>query len=417
MLLSSFASGAGLLQIPTWLPGACAWLAGLTLAHKLTRFQVGQAVCMGGIGLAGIGFAVSQGDWSWWPAVRAGNHPLLAMLGAVTFMQLVTRAATDDKPLPRGPRAVWQTLAATHFFGAVINISAPVLIGERIAHNSRLTPLQARVVSRAFVAASMWSPFFIAMAVILDFVPNAQFGVVAGVGLLASTTLMICCAWSLSRAPDATHFVGYPLRAGALWVPALLSGLVLGGHQCLPTLPVLTLIEGAALGVVLVVLVLKRPRTAAAELYRHVTERLPGMAGEIALFLGVSVMSAGIAVAVKHSHLQLAPSTLHAGGAALLMATLTALAIIGVHPVASVAVLASLWSFEALNGNLLGIVFVLVWGLGLVASPFSGTSFVFQNRFGLRTLDLLRWNGGYVVFGCGLGVVVLYGYEAWSGLI
>ena len=87
------------------------------------------------------------------------------------------------------------------------------------------------------------------------------------------------------------------------------------------------------------------------------------------------------------------------------------------HPVASVAVLASLWSFEALNGNLLGIVFVLVWGLGLVASPFSGTSFVFQNRFGLRTLDLLRWNGGYVVFGCGLGVVVLYGYEAWSGLI
>ena len=109
--------------------------------------------------------------------------------------------------------------------------------------------------------------------------------------------------------------------------------------------------------------------------------------------------------------------SLHAGGAALLMATLTALAIIGVHPVASVAVLASLWSFEALNGNLLGIVFVLVWGLGLVASPFSGTSFVFQNRFGLRTLDLLRWNGGYVVFGCGLGVVVLYGYEAWSGLI
>ena len=114
---------------------------------------------MGGIGLAGIGFAASQGDWSWWPAVRAGNHPLLAMLGAVTFMQLVTRTATDDKPLPRGPRAVWQTLAATHLFGAVINISAPVLIGERIAHNGRLTPLQARVISRAFVAASMWSPF------------------------------------------------------------------------------------------------------------------------------------------------------------------------------------------------------------------------------------------------------------------
>jgi hypothetical protein len=39
-------------------------------------------------------------------------------------------------------------------------------------------------------------------------------------------------------------------------------------------------------------------------------------------------------------------------------------------------------------------VFLLVWGLSLVASPFSGTSLVFQTRFGLRSMDLLRWNGG-----------------------
>lgn len=70
-------------------------------------------------------------------------------------------------------------------------------------------------------------------------------------------------------------------------------------------------------------------------------------------------------------------------------------------------VLASLWSFEALNGNLLGIVLVLVWGWGLGASPFSDTSFVWQNGGGLRALDCVRWTGGYGVFGGGLGVVVL----------
>ncbi|MSQ68822.1 MAG: hypothetical protein EXR83_11640 [Gammaproteobacteria bacterium] len=151
---------------------------------------------MGAIGLAGIVFAASQGDGSRWPALRAGNHPLRAWLGAVTFVQLVTRTETDGRALPRGPWAVLQTLAATHLFGAVINICAPVLSGERMARAGRLTSLQARLISRAWVAASMWSPFFIALAVLVDFVPHAQFGIVAGIGFLTAFALMTCCARS-----------------------------------------------------------------------------------------------------------------------------------------------------------------------------------------------------------------------------
>ena len=58
--------------------------------------------------------------------------------------------------------------------------------------------------------------------------------------------------------------------------------------------------------------------------------------------------------------------------------------------------------------------FLLVWGLSLVASPFSGTSLVFQIRFGLRSMDLLRWNGGYVAMGYCVGVGVLFGYQWWA---
>lgn len=89
-----------------------------------------------------------------------------------------------------------QTLAATHLLGAVLNICVPVLSGERLARAGRLTSLQARLISRVWVAASPWSPLFIALAALLDFVPHAQPGIVAGVGLLTAFALMFCCARS-----------------------------------------------------------------------------------------------------------------------------------------------------------------------------------------------------------------------------
>ena len=413
MMLASLLGASGLLPGEPWLPGLLAWLAGLLLLADLNRFQRVQSGLMFAVGAAGLAWAASLGDFSWRSAVSGGNHALLAMLSAVTFLRLITGTGPLDGPLPRGRRAVLQTLAATHLFGAVINISAPVMVGERVAQHGRLSTLQGRVISRAFVAASMWSPFFIAMALILQYLPHARFTVIAGGGFLASFLLLAWCAWRLPRAADAERFVGYPLRWQALWAPSLLSGFVLGGHLLLPQLPILPLIQGAALGVVGLVLPWQRGWQAGAALLSHARERLPGMAGEFAMFLASSVMSAGIDAAVRHSGLSLAPATLHAGGASALMAGLLLLTLVGIHPVATLGVLAGAWPLRQYDGDLLGIVFLLVWGLGLVASPFSGTSFVFQARFGARPLDLLRWNGAYVVGGYLLGVAMLYAYEGW----
>ncbi len=415
MMVSSFLSGSGLLPDLAALPGACAWLAGALLLRGLSRFQWLQAAIMCGLGLTGILIAIANDDWSWWPALQKGNHGMLAMLASVSFLRLITETGISNTPLPRGPRAVLQTLAATHLFGAVINISAPVVIGERIAQQGRLSPLQSQAVSRAFVAASMWSPFFIAMALILQLLPGAQFMVISAAGFIASGVMMAWCCWFLPRAPGAADFVGFPLRVQALWPPVLLSACVLGGHWLLPRLSILILIEGAALGMVLAMLPLVRGRAAPGVLLGHLRERLPGMGGEIAMFLGAAVMSAGIEAAVRHGHLALAPATLDATGASLLMLGLVLLALLGIHPVASISALAGIWDFKMLDGNLLGIVFLLVWGLGLVAAPFSGTSIVFQSRFGLHSLDLLKLNGGYVLFGCGVGSAVLFGYQWWHG--
>ncbi len=410
MMLFSFAAGVEARGLPAWLPGACAWLAGLLLLPGLTRFQALQAALMSLVGLAGIAYASAHGNWAWWTGLRDGNHALLAMLAAVSFLRPITSTGDADEVLPRGRRAVLETLAASHLFGAVINISAPVLIGERIAGARGMTALQAKTVSRAFVAASMWSPFFIAMALILHYLPGARLPVISGIGFATSAMLMLFCAWSLPRDPGAPEFTGFPLHWRALWAPLLLSACVLSGHALLPDLSVLVLIEGAALGVVLGVLLLRRPGDAAGVLSRHVRERLPEMRGEVAMFLSAAVMTAGIGAAVGMSDLVLAPAGFGPGAAALMLATLIVLAVGGVHPVVSISVLASLWPLERYDGNLIGGVFLLAWGLGLVISPFSGTSLVFQGRFGLRTLDLLRWNLSYVLVGYAVGVGILYLY-------
>ncbi|HMM77208.1 MAG TPA: hypothetical protein PJ986_15965 [Gammaproteobacteria bacterium] len=413
MMIGSFAGGIGL-PVPAWWPGACAWLAGALLLPALTRFQAMQAALMSLVGILGIAWAGAHGDRSWWPGLRDGNHALLAMLAAVSFLRPVTASGVSDEPLPRGRRAVLETLAATHLFGAVINISAPVLVGERIAPRRGMTPLQAKTISRAFVAASMWSPFFIAMALILHYVPNARLPVISGLGFTASALMMAYCAVTLTRDPSAADFTGYPLHWRALWPPVLLSACVLSGHALLPELSVLVLIEGAALGVTLAVLLLRRPRETGALLARHVRERLPDMRGEFAMFLGAAVMTAGIGAAMGLTDVVLAPTSFGPGTAAVLLAALILLAVIGVHPVVCISVLAGLWPFARYDGNLLGAVFLLAWGLGLVISPFSGTSLVFQGRFGLRTMDLLRFNLAYVGLGYGIGVALLYGYARWA---
>ena len=407
MMVCSFAAGAGLTALPAWLPGSFAWLAGLLMLPGLSRFQAGQAAFMSLTGLIGIGYAVSLGHWQWWPTLRDGNHSLLAMLTAVSFLRPVTSTGVEHEALPRGRRAVLETLAATHLFGAVINISAPILVGERITGPGGMTPLQAKTVSRAFVAASMWSPFFIAMALILHYVPAARLPVISGIGFATSALLMAFCAWTLTRDPTADGFTGYPLHWQALWAPLLLCACVLSGHAVLPELSVLVLIEGAALGVVLGVLLLSRPREAAAVLGGHVRERLPDMRGEVAMFLSAAVMTAGIGAAVGLTGVVLAPDSFGLGTAAALLAALIVLAVVGVHPVVSISVLASIWPFAQFDGNLLGAVFLLAWGLGLVISPFSGTSLVFQGRFGLRTIDLLRWNLPYAMVGYVIGVAMM----------
>lgn len=406
---------AGILRdpvlLPGWLPGAFGWLAGALLLREIGRYHRVQILLMCGAGAAAIAFASLHGNRSWIPELAAGNHALLAMLAAVSFLRLLAgEVGAAGGALPRGPRAVRSTVLAAHLLGAVINISAPLIIGDRIALRGRLSPLQAKALSRPFTAAAMWSPFFAAMALVLHHLPEASIARMSGVGFCVAVLLVGYCALTLPREAAAADFVGFPVRLEALRVPLVLGLLVILGRLAWPALAILTLIGCAALVTAAGFLLAQNAGSAVRRLGQHVLHRLPEMAGELTLFLAAAVMAAGLNAAARASGFALGFESFDSDTAALLLAGLIVLALCGVHIVVSMSALVAMSDLGTVDPSLLGLVFLLAWGLGLVISPFSGTTLALQGRFGVRASAFVRWNLGYVLVGYCVAVLALQVY-------
>lgn len=47
--------------------------------------------------------------------------------------------------------------------------------------------------------------------------------------------------------------------------------------------------------------------------------------------------------------------------------------------------------------NILGLLFLSIWSLGVVASPLSGMNVMMRGQLGIAGKDLLRWHIGYVI--------------------
>ncbi|MGR8919915.1 MAG: hypothetical protein ACU85V_09860, partial [Gammaproteobacteria bacterium] len=228
MITWSVLSGVSRGALPAWPAGLLAWVVGALLLRSISRFQRLQVAFLAGVGLLALVAASLAGDTAWPEPLVVGNQAMLAMLATVSLLRMVTRTgAAPGEALPRGRAAVYQTLAATHLFSAVVNISATYIVGQRIARDDSLTPLQAKVVTRAFVAAACWSPLFASMAVAMTYVPGADMLKVARVNIVLAFVLLAYSAFGLGRDPGAAVFTGFPVHREALTVPCVLGALVL----------------------------------------------------------------------------------------------------------------------------------------------------------------------------------------------
>lgn len=404
--------------VPAWPAGLAAWAAALLLWPRLDLRQrrlVGLLIFIGVLALAWSSF---NGQAAYWIDALTQNNALLGMLVGVSFLQLLGLADADER-LPTGRRALWQTLFATHLLGAAINLSAVFIIADRIAPKGVPRPDQAALLVRSFLAAAMWSPFFAAVAVAITYAPGASLAGVLAWGLPFAALLLVLAGYRLERELPAggREFVGYPMRPGALWAPVVLAAAVGLMHLWFPSWSALAIITLVAPAIALAVTLWRSGVMQGAErIVRQARSRLPGMSGELALFLAAAVFASGLRSLMASTSLGM-PFT-HVGPlqAALLLALMIGFAMIGIHAVISISIVSAWTAPLSPDPVLMATVYCMSWAIGLAVSPLSGIHLALQGRYGLSAGSLARLNAVYGLLAYALATLWLLAIGAARGL-
>jgi hypothetical protein len=416
MTLLAASSGTGY-GPPVWWAGIAAWLAAALLWPQLARTQQRIAVLLTGIGLVAFGVTVMRGGQPAWIGFLTQNTALLGMLAAVSFLQLLAPDGSDTR-LPRGKSALWRTAVGVHLLGAVINLSAVFIMAERIGPNGKPGPEQTAILVRAFLAAALWSPFFAASAVALTYAPGANPLGLAATGVTLAAVLLWLAVRDIVRssADHGASFVGYPMHFAALRTPGVLALLVATGHWLLPEWATLTVISLASLLVVCVSTGLKQgPLAASRSICNHASQRLPHMAGELVLFLSAGTFASGLRSLIDTGGIWMPFTGFGAAEAAIVLALMILLSVIGIHTVISIAMAAAWLAPLHPEPTLLALVFVQSWAIGLAAGPMSGIHLAIQGRLGIPAITLARANLRYCLQAYVAAVLWLAIVGTWLG--
>ena len=406
---------------PSWPSGVFGWLAAALLISRLSKAQIFQIGILLLIGVVALSIGIQLGSQPEWLRLLDSNASLLSMLAAVSFLKLVAMQSKEAEVAPpHGLRAYRQTMVAVALFGAFINVSAPLLIADRLSEGKRLSLFTAKSIVRAFIGGAAWSPFFAGMAVVLTYVADAHFLVIMTFGFpFAVLGLILIIVEAKFRHPEEVKaFAGYPMTLSNLWLPGVLVIGVLLGHTFLPQASILAVIALSALTVSLVGLCFYNGLNGAKiQLQQHVREGLPKMVNELVLFLAAGLLAIGLQTLVAATHLSLPfGGEFDATAAIILLAGMVFLSSLGVHPVISIAVATPLLAPITPDPQLLALTFVFSWSLGACASPLSGLNLIFQGRYGIPSAKLAFLNWPYTAVMYVIAALFLYGAAMILGI-
>ncbi|MDP1536237.1 MAG: hypothetical protein Q8L95_03540 [Burkholderiales bacterium] len=404
---------------PAWITGVIAWTACLLLLPRLPRHQLIMVLVLAGLGVIGITWGMAHGGSGLIAMALTQNVPLAGMLIAVSFLRLIAvDRGTASGPLQQGRGALLKTMIGVHLFGAVINFSAVAIFADRLSARTRLTMEQAMGLSQAFIVGATWSPFYGAMAAALTAAPGASLAQLIAWGLPIAAIGIAVTWFTLTsvRHGGARTFVGYPLHLEALWVPAVLAAGVLAVHEWQPRWSVLAIIAALAPLVTILTLLVRDGRKTGLVLLRLVHLGLPGMNGELTLFLAAGILSAGMSGTIDALALGMPFAQFGAFEASLTLIVMNVCAWLGLHPIILVSVLGPWLTPLQPDQTLLAMTFLMSWGIGLTACPMSNTMLAMAGRYGLPFGELLGQNRRYSIKMTAVGIAVLYLYGVVKGI-
>ena len=395
-----------------------AWVAGFAVWSRLPRRARLQVVLMVGIGLACIAAAAARGVDVEWGDVTGRSLPILTLLAGVAFLRLVyvaDAARWGGVAAPRGLGAYLRTMAGVHLFGAVINISALVVFTERLARTAPLTRREVALLGRSYSMVAYYSPFIGGVALALGLVPGVRFTelVLAGVALSGLGFLVIIFLGRLEEGDGLSTFQGYPFRLESLWLPFALVCSVAVVHWIRPSLSVLLLVALLAPPLAMAVQAVRSGLIGAVRtVARFALTELPGMSGELTLFLAAGVLGGGLTSLVA-AYPSIVPTfTLSAATGTMAVAGIVVCAMSGVHPLVSVTTLVAVTLPASPDPTLLAAVCVTGWGLGSAAGPYTGISLVLAARSGLSSWMFPRMNALFCAIMVLAAGLVFAGYGA-----
>nr|WP_163500745.1 hypothetical protein [Halomonas socia] len=388
----------GVLVHPAWmLPAAtCGWLALGGVWPRLASRVRGISLALMTVGLAGIGWGAMHGAAPDWQAALTNGIPIVGLLVGVSFLQLVTMPSGTDTAGNRrdnGPGGFRNTFAGVHLFGAVINLSAVLIVADQLRRHEPLGRAETILLTRGFTTAELWSPFFAAMAVTLTFAPGANLMHLMAVGL-PMALLAAGGTWMGTGRHVGEHFRGYPVDFQRLVIPSVLAILVIGTYVARPDLSVIAVITTLAPIAALAGVALGGTNPA-QRATRHVCYNIPRVENELALFLSAGVMAAGLHSVILQLGEWTPFSAFGAIEAWLVIVGIVVLSLIGVHPVIGVAAVGTLLSPLHPDPTLLAVAFLIGWSVATVASPFSGLNLTMQGRYGVSMGQILLWHWRY----------------------
>ena len=378
-----------------------AWVAGCAVWGRLPRRARIQVGVMLGLGLACIAAAVARGAEVEWSGVAGNSLPILTLLAGTAFLRLAWRTGIgggSGSTAPRGVGAYLRTMAGVHLFGAVINISALVVFTDRIARSAPLARREAAMLGRSYSMVAYYSPFIGGVALALGLVPGVRFPVLLLAGIVLSCVgfLVITLLGRIEEGEGIARFQGYPFRVDGLWLPIILLGSVAAVHWTWPSLPMLLVIALLAPLLAAAVLVVRSgPAGAVRAVARFTVTELPGMSGELTLFLAAGVLGGGLTGLVSAYPSVVPAFTLSTVTATAALAGIVVLAAAGVHPLVSVTTLVAVTLPGSPDPTLLAAVCVTGWGAGSAVSPYSGINLVLAARCGVSSWVFPRWNAVY----------------------
>jgi hypothetical protein len=409
--------GAFVPAIPPLFPAAFAWGSALLLWPGLGRARRRQVLILATLGIAGLALGVTRGVAISSTDLLAQNQGIISMLAAVSFLRLLDHGLeASDTVLPVGVSAYRRTTLGVHLFGALINVSALTIIGDRLARSAPLSEAEALYLCRAFTMAVFYSPFIGGMALALSYTPGSDLGPVAagGIPLALAGLGLLWLLPGLRALPDGTR--GYPVHFESLWLPGLLAASVLVVHRLLPILGILALVTTLCPLLVAITLCLRQgPRRAGAEMWRFSRSRLPDLASELTLFLSAGVLGAGLTALLRGAGVGLPFAVFTATQASWLLAGIVAICAVGVHPVVLVTTAAVFLAPLEPDPNLVALLFVAGWGIGCTICPLSGTNLTLAGRYGIDNWRLARRNILFCAAMTGTACVVFHLFELLAG--